>query len=163
MIILIWSEIMETKYLIVGLVVLVVAIGGAVGCGLIPFNEASDNQVSQNSSDNESNTNQNESSNDTPEVQGTDVCVTCDGKGYIKCGTCDGTGIIKNSCSKCGGDGTVYIDENGNMKPNEVYVNACHVETCPACGGTGGSKTTCGSCGGDGKVKCNDCGGDGKT
>lgn len=152
---------METKYLILGLVVVIVAIGGAVGCGLIPINETNVDPV-QNESDNESNTMQNESDNKTQNVDAKEVCTNCNGKGYLICGVCEGSGG-DSSCYKCGGDGKVYIDENGDMKPNVVYVKACHEETCPVCDGTGGSKNSCNSCGGDGKIKCNVCGGDGEV
>lgn len=167
---------MQTKYL-VGLLVLIVAIGGATACNfLLPPGTSTTSAVQSNPTPavtapavNDSNTQEptQEQSTSKKTVQAqTQTCVKCGGSGLIACSSCGGSGLLKGSCANCGGDGKVYIDANGVTNPNVVQlvvVLACHTEDCSVCGGTGGSKTTCTACGGDGKVTCPSCGGDGYT
>nr|WP_319374762.1 hypothetical protein [uncultured Methanobacterium sp.] len=167
---------MQTKYL-VGLLVLIVAIGGATACNyLLPSGTGTTSAVQSNPTPavtapvvNDSNTQEptQEQSTSKKNVQAqTQTCVKCGGSGLIACSSCGGSGLLKGSCANCGGDGKVYIDGNGVTNPNVVQlvvVLACHEETCSVCGGTGGSKTSCTACGGDGKVTCPSCGGDGYT
>ena len=164
---------METKYL-VGVLVLIVAIGGATACNfLLPpsNNPVQDNAASTVSSpvavNDSGNSQQTQQTNTQKTVNAQKVtCTKCGGSGELKCTGCGGSGMLKGSCANCGGDGKVYIDGNGVSNPNViqlVVVLACHEETCSACGGNGGSKTTCTKCGGDGKISCPACGGDGYT
>lgn len=162
---------METKYL-VGILVLIVAIGGATACNyLLPVNEpvTSDKSPASTPTVGNASGGSEEQTQDTTKktVQAQKVtCTKCGGDGVLSCTSCGGSGVLKGSCPTCGGDGEVYIDGNGNTNPNFVQmvkVLACHTETCPACGGTGGEKKTCTKCGGDGKISCPACGGDGYT
>lgn len=167
---------MQTKYL-VGLLVLIVAIGGATACNfLLPPGTSTTSAVQSNPTPavtapagNDPNTQEQtqEQSTSKKNVQAqTQTCVKCGGSGLKACSSCGGSGLLKGSCANCGGDGKVYIDGNGVTNPNVVQlvvVLACHEETCSVCGGTGGSKSPCTACGGDGKVTCPSCGGDGYT
>lgn len=167
---------MQTKYL-VGLLVLIVAIGGATACNfLLPPGTSTTSAVQSNPTPavtapagNDSNTQEQtqEQSTSKKNVQAqTQTCVKCGGSGLKACSSCGGSGLLKGSCANCGGDGKVYIDGNGVTNPNVVQlvvVLACHTEDCSVCGGTGGSKSPCTACGGDGKVTCPSCGGDGYT
>ncbi len=167
---------MQTKYL-VGILVLIVAIGGATACSfLLP--QGTDTSAAQSnptpavtapagndSSNSQEQTQEESTTKKTVQAQKV-TCTKCSGSGVIKCSSCSGTGLLKGSCANCGGDGKVYIDANGVTNPNMVQlviVLACHEETCSVCGGTGGSKSACTNCGGDGKVTCPSCGGDGYT
>lgn len=168
---------MQTKYL-VGLLVLIVAIGGATACNfLLPPGTSTTSAVQSNptpavtapagndSSNTQEQTQEQTTAKKTVHAQ-KETCVKCGGSGLITCTSCSGTGLLKGSCSNCGGDGKVYVDANGVTHPGVVQlvaVLACHEETCSVCGGTGGSKSTCNTCGGDGKVTCPSCGGDGYT
>lgn len=161
---------MNTKVLL-GIVVVIIAIGGVVGCSILlpaqktvqtPAAEVQNNAGETNTQGNtaaEKNTENDVNAGET-------ICTKCGGDGVIKCTKCGGDGKIgSGSCTTCGGDGKVYYDENGKMHPNVVkilQVLACHSDTCPTCHGAGGgSSKTCTACGGDGLIPCSACGGDG--
>jgi len=158
----------ETKYLI-GILVVIVAIGGATACTFFIPSGNTQNPVSTSDPAAAAapavNDASNSQTNTQTNVQAQKVtCTKCGGDGVISCSKCGGDGVITSGgkCSACGGDGK-RIDNGDGTFSAIVAVLACHEVTCSVCGGTGGSasKTACGACGGDGKITCSKCGGDG--
>lgn len=158
------------KKILLGIVVLIVAIGGATACSfLLPTGNTQVKNTPDPAATTAPTVDNSQATNNQANVQAQSVkCTKCGGDGILKCGKCGGDGLLgSGSCKTCGGDGKVYYDENNAMHSNVVKilaVLACHEATCPTCGGSGGgSQSQCTACGGDGKIVCSACGGDGYT
>lgn len=167
---------MNKKYLL-GILVLIVAIGGVTACSILLPSGNSQKQLQSDpvatsapAVDQPANTpTEEQQANTQNTVKAQKVtCTKCGGSGLISCGKCGGSGHVTSggTCSACGGDGKQYVDGNGVVHPNVVKilaVLACHEQTCTVCGGTGGTSQSvaCTACGGDGQITCPKCGGDG--
>jgi hypothetical protein len=95
------------------------------------------------------------------------TCNPCSGHGAINCTTCGGTSVLycgcgngRNSCSGCGGSGSIQQIVTTNVS-NWVSCSRCHgagTEMCSRCSGCG--QINCSDCH-NGRQSCTPCGGDG--